>query len=59
MSLYFMIFKKKHKIKINLSDHPKYIQEKIKDLDETQFGYNAFGLEDRLHKSFLSKFIRN
>ena len=50
---------KKHKIKINLSDHPKYIQEKIKDLDETQFGYNAFGLEDRLHKSFLSKFIRN
>lgn len=50
---------KKHKIKINLSDHPKYIQEKIKNLDETQFGFNAFGLEDRLHKSFLSKFIRN
>jgi len=29
--------------KIRLQDHPKYIQEKIKNITPEQFGYNAFG----------------
>lgn len=32
--------------KIKLSQHPKYIQETIKNLTPEQFGYNGFGLID-------------
>ncbi len=34
---------KPHK-KIQLEDHPKYIQETIRNLKPNQFGYNGFGL---------------
>lgn len=35
---------KKPSAMIRLVEHPKYIQEKIKNLKPNQFGYNAFGL---------------
>ena len=36
---------KKHVNKLSPKDHPKYIKEKLKDLNEEQFGYSAFGLK--------------
>tara|TARA_A100001011_G_scaffold16820_1_gene17542 strand:+ start:27241 stop:28044 length:804 start_codon:yes stop_codon:yes gene_type:complete len=37
---------KKHIFKINLDDHPKYIQKKLRNLNEDQFGYSCFGLKN-------------
>ena len=37
---------KKHVFKIKLEDHPIYIQEKLKNLDNNQFGYSGFGIKD-------------
>lgn len=34
----------KPQAKIKLEDHPKYVQETIKNLNPNQFGYNGFGL---------------
>ncbi len=48
---------KKHKTKIDLSMHPKYIQDKIRNLEQNQFGFDAFGLKDKYHKSIYSKFL--
>jgi hypothetical protein len=39
----------KHLKTININEHPKYIKDKIFNLDESQFGYNAFGLRSELH----------
>ena len=36
---------KKHVNKLKISDHPKYIKEKLLDLDKNQFGFDAFGLK--------------
>ncbi len=35
--------------KITLEDHPKYVQETIKDLTPDQWGYNGFGLVDKTY----------
>lgn len=44
-------FNKPHK-SITLSEHPKYIQETIKNLKPENFGYNGFGLiEGRVYES--------
>lgn len=34
----------KHTFKSKISKHPVYIQKKLQTLEESQFGYNAFGL---------------
>lgn len=39
----------KHTKLINVNEHPKYIKEKIANLEEKHFGYNAFGLRNELH----------
>lgn len=49
---------KNHTKKMEIKNHPKYIQNKIKDLDSSQFGYSAFGLEQKLHDPMLSRFLR-
>ena len=49
---------RKHTKTINKKRHPKYIADKILNLDQSQFGYNAFGLRDKLHGN-LYKSIRN
>ncbi len=43
---------KKHVLRTNISHHPKYIQEKLRNLNENQFGYNAFGLKGSTKRSF-------
>ncbi len=35
--------------KIEIKDHPKYIQEKIKNIKENQFGYNGFDWLSKIH----------
>ena len=42
---------KKHTLKLKVHNHPKYIIEKIKNLEEKQFGYDAFGLKNNIKRS--------
>ncbi len=51
----------KHINKIKLSDHPKYIQEKLENLEPEQFGYDCFGLMDSFkpdYKEFAKSYLR-
>jgi len=41
----------KHRKFADLSEHPKYIQEKIENLNPSQFGYDAFGLKNEFFGS--------
>lgn len=36
----------KHSFSIKINHHPKYIQEKLKNLKKDQFGYDMFGLKN-------------
>ena len=47
---------KKHIFKVNIGDHPKFIQNKINSLNESQFGFNAFGLDNYINRS-ISDYI--
>ncbi len=38
----------KHLFKMKIDNHPKFILKKIKDLEISQFGYNAFDLKDTI-----------
>ena len=38
---------KKHKSLLDFSEHPKYIIDKLENLNPEQFGYNAFGLKEK------------
>lgn len=40
-----------HTLKLKIKDHPKYIIQKLLDLDENQFGYNAFGLKENIKRA--------
>ena len=37
---------KKHTLKIEIEEHPKYIKDKLKNLNSNQFGFDAFGLKN-------------
>lgn len=39
---------KKHILKLNLNEHPIYIKDKLKKIKPNQFGFNAFGLKDKV-----------
>ena len=41
-----------HTNKMSLNKHPKFIINKINNLDETQFGFNAFGLSKDVKRPF-------
>ena len=41
---------RKHNKKISIDKHPKFILNKIRNLNQDQFGYNAFGLQDKYYK---------
>ena len=43
----------KHLFNTKLINHPTYIQDKLKNLNEDQFGYNAFGLKDTVKLNYL------
>ena len=51
---YEMVKKKipSHVHSIKIDHHPKYIVEKLKNIDSNQFGYNAFGLSDVANQKF-------
>ena len=37
----------KHNFNIKIDDHPKYIKERLKSLNQDQFGYDVFGLKEQ------------
>ena len=39
---------KKHTLKISIDEHPVYIKDKLKQIHSDQFGYDAFGLKDKV-----------
>ena len=45
---WFKMIKKRYKLHnqyLEIDDHPKYIKDKLRNLNPDQFGYNAFGLK--------------
>ena len=45
-------------MKLKIKDHPKYITQKLLDLDGSQFGYDAFGLRKNIKRNPVS-YIKN
>ena len=41
---------KNHVLKLKIEDHPKYIKEKLNNLDQTQFGYDLFGIKENTNQ---------
>jgi len=50
----------KHCFKLDINEHPKFIQEKLENLSYDQFGHNAFGLKEstKFSKLHLLKGLR-
>ena len=46
---------KNHKKLMPIDNHPKYIKKKIEGLNQEQFGFNAFGLKEKMHQSKFFK----
>ncbi len=44
---------KKHTLKKRLDEHPKYIKEKLLNLDPSYFGYDAFGLKETVKRDIV------
>ena len=42
---------KSHVFKVNIDSHPKFIKNKLQQINEDQFGYNAFGLDETLKRT--------
>ena len=49
---------KNHVLKLKIEDHPKYIKEKLNNLDQTQFGYDLFGIKEKT-KPGIKNYIKN
>lgn len=43
----------KHNFKLKIEEHPIYIQNKIEELNQMQFGYDAFGLKNNLKIDYI------
>jgi hypothetical protein len=43
---------KYHVHKLNINNHPIYIQDKLMDLNDDQFGHSAFGLKNTTRRSY-------
>ena len=43
----------KHNFKLKTEEHPIYIQNKIEELNQMQFGYDAFGLKNNLKIDYI------
>ena len=44
---------KKHIHKLDIGDHPKFIINKLSNLDDNQFGYDGFGMKDNIKPDFI------
>ncbi len=47
---------KKQIIKASIADHPKFILNKLESLTKEQFGFDCFGIKDKLKPSFKDYF---
>ena len=47
---------KKHIFTVKINDHPKYIQEKLQNINNNQFGFDLFGLDSSINRSFRDYF---
>ena len=45
-----------HLIKKQISEHPKFIQNKLTNLRKEQFGYDCFGLIDEYKPKYFNYF---
>jgi len=50
----------KHSFRMKIDDHPKFIINKLKNIEEEHFGYNAFNLKQhtKFEKKYLIKGLR-
>ena len=39
-----------HVLKLKIDDHPKYIRDSLKELDESNFGYSMFGQKNKIKR---------
>ena len=46
----------KHTLRLKIKDHPKYIIKKLLELEESQFGFDAFGLKGNIKRDRVSYF---
>ena len=46
-----------HVLKLKISDHPIYIRERLLNLSQDQFGFDAFGLKNTINRSFKNYLI--
>ena len=44
---------KKHTLKMKIDNHPKYIRERLKNLEPDQFGYDAFGIKNKINRNLF------
>ncbi len=44
---------KKHTLKMRIDNHPKYIRERLASLESDQFGYDAFGLKNKINRNLF------
>ena len=44
---------KKHTLKMKIDNHPKYIRERLKNLEPDQFGYDAFGMKNKINRNLF------
>ena len=42
---------KNHILKLNIEEHPKYIKEKLININENQFGFDLFGMEKEVKRN--------
>ena len=43
----------KHALRLKIDDHPKYIKNKLINLKDNQFGFDAFGMKGSIKPSFF------
>ena len=38
---------------MKIDNHPKYIRERLKNLEPDQFGYDAFGMKNKINRNLF------
>ena len=52
----------KHVYKVKIDEHPKYIKDRLSQITPDQFGYDCFGLKNKIKldkKEYLKKILNN
>ena len=42
---------KYHVLKLEIENHPKYIQDRLKNIQPDEFGYDLFGLKNNANRN--------